>query len=78
MHLAEKRDGTVKGRLVCNGKPTEEWLDKEASSSPTVGFDSSFLTMMIDAREDGDVMTADTPNAFMQMLIKKWTRMMRW
>ena len=33
--------------------------------------DSLFLTMMIDTREDRDVMTADTPNAFVQTPIKK-------
>ena len=71
MCLAEKRDSTAKGRLVCNGKPTREWLDKEASSSLTVGLDSLFLTMMIDAREARDAMRADAPNAFTQMLIKK-------
>ena len=71
MCSAEKRDRTVKGRLVCNGKPTREWLDKGASSSPTVGLDSLFSTMMMDAREHRDVMTADTPNAFMQTPIEK-------
>ena len=57
--------------LVYNGKPTREWLGKEASSSPTVALDSLFLTMMIDAKEQRDVMTMDIPNAFIQTPIEK-------
>ena len=57
--------------MVHDSKPTRELLNKEASSSPTVGFDSLFLTMMIDAREARDVMMADMPNAFMQTPIEK-------
>ena len=26
MHLTEKRDKSIKGRMVCNGAPTREWL----------------------------------------------------
>jgi hypothetical protein len=26
MFLTEKRDGTIKGRMVANGKPSREWL----------------------------------------------------
>ena len=47
----EKRDGTTKGRMVHNGKPTREWPNKEESSSGTIALDNLFLTMMIDARE---------------------------
>ena len=71
MHLTEKRDGTMKGGMVHNGKPTREWLNKEESLSPTVGLDSSFLTMVIDAREARDIMMADMPNAFTQTPIDK-------
>eukprot|EP00980_Cylindrotheca_fusiformis_P019862 scaffold6973_cov71-Cylindrotheca_fusiformis.AAC.1 len=36
MFLAEKRDGTKKGRAVYNGAPTREWVDREdAAASPT-------------------------------------------
>ena len=66
MYLSKKHDGTIKGRMVYNGKPTREWLNKEDSSSPTVGLDSLFLTMVIDAKENRDIMTVDIPNAFIQ------------
>ena len=66
MFLTEKRDKTVKGRMVYNGKPTREWLDKEDSASPTVALESIMLTAVIDAKEERDVMSADVPNAFIQ------------
>ena len=66
MFLTEKRDKTVKGRMVYNGKPTREWLDKEDSASPTVALESIMLTAVIDAKEERDVMSADVSNAFIQ------------
>ena len=66
MFLTEKRDSTVKGRMVYNGKPTREWLSKEDSANPTVSLESLFLTSIIDAKEGCDVMTCDIPNAFIQ------------
>ena len=45
------------------------WSNEEELSSLTVGLDSSFLSVMIDARETRDTMMADTPNTFVQTLI---------
>ena len=69
MFLTEKRDGSVKGRMVYNGKPTREWMSKEESASPTVTLESIMLTAVIEAFEGRDVMTADVPNAFIQTVI---------
>jgi len=66
MFLQEKKDGTMKGRMVYNGKPTHEWLSREDSASPTAALESMFLTSIIDANEERDVMSADVPNAFIQ------------
>ena len=66
MFLTEKRDGTIKGRMVYNGKPTREWLSREDSASPTASLESILITAVIDAHENRDVMTADVPNAFIQ------------
>ena len=65
-YLTEKRDGTIKARTVYNGKPTREWLSREESASPTASLEGIFITSIIDAMEDRDVMTADVPNAFIQ------------
>jgi hypothetical protein len=69
MFLGEKRDGTVKGRMVYNGKPTREWLSREDSASPTAAIESIMLTAVINAHEERDVMTCDIPNAFIQALM---------
>jgi hypothetical protein len=66
MFLGEKRDKTVKGRMVYNGKPTREWLSREDSTSPTAALESIMLTAIVDAKEGRDVMTCDIPNAFIQ------------
>ena len=66
MFLTEKRDGTIKGRMVYNGKPTREWLSRDDAASPTAALESIMLTGVIDAKECRDVMTADIPNAFIQ------------
>ena len=71
MFLGEKRDGTIKGRMVYNGKPTREWLSREDSASPTAALESIMLTGVIDANEGRDVMTCDIPNAFIQALMPK-------
>jgi len=34
MFLTEKRDKSVKGRMVYNGKPTREWLSREDCCEP--------------------------------------------
>jgi len=66
MFLTEKRDKSIKGRMVYNGKPTREWLSREDSASPTASLESIMLTAIIDAHEGRDVMSADIPNAFIQ------------
>ena len=60
------RTGIIKGHMVYNGKPTREWLNKQASASPTVTLESIMLTGVIDAHEKKDIMTVNIPNAFIQ------------
>ena len=69
LFLTEKRDGTVKGRLCYNGKPTREWIAREDSASPTASLESIMLTAVIDAYENRDIMTGDVPNIFVQTQI---------
>ena len=66
LFLCEKRDGTIKGRMVYNGKPTRKWLTREETASPTVALESTFLTAIVDAKEGRDIMTNNVPNAFIQ------------
>jgi hypothetical protein len=71
MFLTEKRDKTVKGRMVYNGKPTREWLSREDAASPTAALESIMITGVIKAKEGREVMTCDIPNAFIQALLPK-------
>jgi len=71
LFLAEKQDGTIKGRQVYNGKPTQEWLSKEDAASPTVSLESIMLLAAIDAYKKRDNMTVDIPNAFIQMPLEQ-------
>ena len=66
MHSAEKHDKSIKGRMVYNGKPTQEWLTREDSTSPTAALESIMLTAIVDAKEGRDVMSCDIPNAYIQ------------
>ena len=69
MLLQEKRDKSIKGRCVYNGKPTCDWLTREDTASPTVALESVMLTAAVDAKEERDVMTSDVPNAYIQTII---------
>jgi hypothetical protein len=71
MFLTEKRDKSVKGRMVYNGKPTREWLSQEDAASPTAALESIMITGVIEAKEERDVMTCGIPNAFIQALLPK-------
>jgi hypothetical protein len=71
MFLTEKRDKTVKGRMVYNDKPTREWLSREDAASPTAALESMMITGVIEAKEERDMMTCDIPNAFIQALLPK-------
>ena len=65
-YLTEKSSGEVKGRVVYNGAPTRKYMVDQDTSSPTATMEGIFLTAMIDAHEERDVMTSDIPNAFIQ------------
>ena len=64
--LAEKRDGSIKGRTCANGSTQREYISKEEAASPTALTESILLTATIDAEENRDVMSNDVPNAFVQ------------
>jgi hypothetical protein len=71
MFLTGKRDKSVKGRMVYNGKPTIEWLSQEDAASPTAALESILITGVIEAKEERDVMTCNIPNAFIQVNLPK-------
>ncbi len=66
LFLTEKKDGTIKGRACANGSIQREYVSRDDAASPTAATESIFITGIIDAKEERDVMTADIPNAFVQ------------
>jgi hypothetical protein len=71
MFLTEKRDKSVKGRMVYNGKPMREWFSQEDAASPTTTLERIMITGVIETKEERDVMTCDIPNAFIQVYLPK-------
>jgi hypothetical protein len=66
LFLKEKRDLTVKGRMVAGGNKQRGTMDKTEVTSPTAALESVLLTAIIDAKEGRDVAVIDIPNAFIQ------------
>ena len=66
MFLTEQRSGEVKGMLVYNGKPRQEWISRDDKSSPAALTKSILLTAGIDARENRDVTSLEISNAFIR------------
>ena len=66
LFLKQKRDLSIKGRMVAGGDKQRGTIEKEKASSPTVATESVLLTATIDAEEGRDVATVDLPNAFIQ------------
>jgi len=61
-----ENDKRIEGRLVYNGKPTRNFINKDDSASPAAANESINITCCIDAHESRDIMSADIPNAFVQ------------
>ena len=70
MHLTEKRDKSIKGRMVCDKAPTREWTGPEESASSTAAQESMMLLAVVDAHECQDIVMSDVPNASMQTALE--------
>ena len=64
--LKEKRNGTLKGRTVADGRPQRSLYDKSEMASPTVAKDALMLSILIDAHEKQDVATANVAGAYLK------------
>ena len=70
LFLKQKRDDSIKGRLVAGGNKQRGTINKEDAASPTAALESILLTATIDAKEGRDVAIIDIPNAFVQTRIE--------
>jgi hypothetical protein len=61
----QKKNGAVKARSCADGNPQREHITKEEAAAPTVALELVFLTSMIDAKENREVVTIDIPGAFL-------------
>ena len=52
MLVTEKRDNSIKGRLVYDGSKTRDWVSREEAASPTVSLESLFITSVINTKEN--------------------------
>ena len=43
MLMTKKKDKTVKGQMVYNGKPSCEWMSKDDAASPTASLESIMI-----------------------------------
>ena len=66
MFLKWKRSGKMKGRGCAVGRPQQEYITKEESSSPTVSLYALMGSCLMDVIDGRKVITVDIPGAFRQ------------
>ena len=71
MFLAEKSNGSIKGRTCANRSAQRSHASKDEASSPTAATKSILLTTAMEAKEERDVMMLDMPSAFLQTSLLK-------
>ena len=70
LFLTEKRDKTIKRRMVAGGNKQRGFINKEDATSSTATLESVLPTSLIDAHECRDVAVVDIPNAFVQTILE--------
>jgi hypothetical protein len=68
--IKEKRDGTLKGRTVGDGRSQQGKYHRRETYSPTMGSDALMLTIIAEAHENRDVATGDVSGAYLHAFMK--------
>ena len=63
--MKKKRSGKLKTRACADGRKQRLYINKEDTSSPAIQLESLLLTLMVDAKEQRDVATADISGAYL-------------
>ena len=63
LFLKQKRDPSIKGRMVAGGNKQRGHIDNIDATYPTAALESVLLTSTIDAKEGRDVAIIDIPNS---------------
>ena len=66
MFLKRKHSGRMKGRGYTNGRPQQEYITREESSSLTVSLYALMGSYLMDTIDGRKVITVDIPGAFLQ------------
>lgn len=66
MFLKRKGCGRVKGRGCADGRPQQDYITKDESSSPTVSIYALMASCVLDAIDSRHVITIDIPGVFLQ------------
>jgi hypothetical protein len=64
LFLKEKRSGDIKGRACINGAPQQAYITKDEAASPPVSTESTFITALIEAKEQPKVQCYNVPSTF--------------
>ena len=62
----KKRYGIIKARAYANGSTQRTYINKLEAASPTVSTEGLITTAVIDANQNGNVITLVIPNTFVQ------------
>ena len=73
--IKRKRDGTVKGRLVADGRPQRAWTDPDSVYSPTVSTEGMTLSLGIDAYEKRFTAVCDIDGAYLHAFMDEFVLM---
>jgi hypothetical protein len=65
--LFEKKDGTIKAQTCANSSTQREYTAQDKVASPTALTESHLITAVIKVKQGRDMITANIPNAFVQM-----------
>jgi hypothetical protein len=71
--VKEKRCGQIKWRTVVDGRPQRQLYTKEETSSPSLSTDALMLSLLIDAIEHRDVVTANVAGAYLHAKMEDFT-----
>ena len=71
LFLKQKRDQTIKGRMVAGSNKQRNHIDKTDATSPITALESVLLKATIDEKEGRDAAIVHIPNAFVTTRIEK-------
>jgi len=66
MFLVQQNFACIKSRTCKKVRTQRQYITKDEGTSPTVSHEATIITEVIEAEQQRDIMTADTPNAFVK------------